>query len=69
MCNSLYKAAITSAQYNSIIILYILSSTVIGILIGSLPNEQHGLSGQFHILNSKTIYIEHFIYDGGGPGT
>ncbi len=33
-----------------------------------LPNEQHDLGGVFHILDSKTIYIDDFEYDGGGPG-
>ena len=41
----------------------------VGVEIGNLPNEQHGISGKFHILDSKTIYIEDFNYDGGGPGT
>ena len=40
----------------------------VGVEIGELPNEQHQISGTFHILDSKTIYIEDFNYDGGGPG-
>ena len=39
-----------------------------GVEIGELPNEQHEISGTFHVLDSKTIYIEDFNYDGGGPG-
>ena len=41
----------------------------IGGFIGNLPNEQHGVSGKFYVVDSKTIYIEDFNYDGGGPGT
>lgn len=33
-----------------------------------MPNEQHGISGTFHVIDEKTIYIEDFNYDGGGPG-
>ena len=40
-----------------------------GVLIGTLPTEQHQVSGQFHIIDSKTLFIEDFNYDGGGPGT
>ena len=39
-----------------------------GVLIGTLPTEQHQVSGQFYIVDSKTIFIENFNYDGGGPG-
>ena len=39
-----------------------------GVLIGTLPTEQHQVSGQFHIIDSKTLFIEDFNYDGGGPG-
>ena len=39
-----------------------------GALIGTLPTLQHRVSGEFHIIDSKTIYIEDFNYDGGGPG-
>ena len=39
-----------------------------GVLIGTLPTEQHQVTGQFHVLDSKTILIENFVYDGLGPG-
>ena len=39
-----------------------------GVLIGTLPTEQHQVSGQFHIIDSKIIFIEDFNYDGGAPG-
>ena len=39
-----------------------------GVLIGTLPTEQHQVSGQFHIIDSKTLFIEDFNYDGLGPG-
>ena len=40
----------------------------IGGLVGTLPNEQHRISGQLYIVDSKTLFIEDFSYDGGGPG-
>lgn len=40
-----------------------------GVLIGTLPTEQHQVSGQFHIVDSKTLFIENFNYDGQGPGS
>ena len=40
----------------------------IGGFIGNLPTEQHQVSGKFYIVDSKTIFIEDFNYDGGGPG-
>ena len=40
----------------------------IGVEIGTLPNEQHQISGTLHVLDSNTLYIEDFNYDGGGPG-
>ncbi len=39
-----------------------------GVEIGVLPNEQHNLGGVFHIVDTKTIAIDDFEYDGGGPG-
>ena len=39
-----------------------------GGLIGTLPTEQHGVSGQFYIVDSKNIFFDNFNYDGGGPG-
>ena len=39
-----------------------------GGLIGTLPNEQHRIAGELYIVDSKTIFIEDFNYDGGGPG-
>ena len=39
-----------------------------GVLIDTLPTEQHQVSGQFHFIDSKTIYIEDFNYNGQGPG-
>ena len=38
-----------------------------GGLVGTLPTEQHRVSGQFYIVDSKTLFIEDFNYDGGGP--
>jgi hypothetical protein len=40
-----------------------------GDFIGNIPTEQHQVSGKFYIVDSKTIFIEDFNYDGGGPGT
>ena len=39
-----------------------------GGLVGTLPTEQHRVSGQLYIVDSKTLFIEDFNYDGGGPG-
>ena len=39
-----------------------------GGLIGTLPTEQHGVSGQFYVVDSKTLIIDNFNYDGLGPG-
>lgn len=39
-----------------------------GVLIGTLPTEQHRVSGEFHVIDSTSIFIEDFNYDGGGPG-
>ena len=41
---------------------------IIGVEIGTLPNEQHQISGTLQVLDSNTLYIEDFNYDGGGPG-
>ena len=41
---------------------------IIGVEIGTLPNEQHDISGTLHVLDSTTLYIEDFNYDGNGPG-
>ena len=40
-----------------------------GVLIGRLPTEQHQVSGNFYVVDSKTLFFEDFNYDGGGPGT
>ena len=40
-----------------------------GGLIGNLPTEQCGISGQFYIINSKTLFTENFNYDGLGLAT
>ena len=40
----------------------------IGVEIGTLPTEQHAVTGILHVLDSNTLYIEDFTYDGGGPG-
>lgn len=41
---------------------------LVGVEIGELPTEQHGITGTFHVLDSKTIFIEDFNYDGMAPG-
>ena len=41
------------------------STLYTGVLIGT---QQHQVSGQFYIIDSKTVFIENFNYDGGGPG-
>ena len=42
--------------------------TYSGVLIGTLPTEQHQVSGKFYVVDSKTLFFEDFNYDGGGPG-
>ena len=42
--------------------------TTKGGLVGTLPTEQHRISGELYIVDSKTLFIEDFNYDGGGPG-
>ena len=39
-----------------------------GGLVGTLPTLQHQVSGQFYIVDSRTIFIDDFNYDGAGPG-
>ena len=39
-----------------------------GALIGTLPTEQHQVSGKFYVVDSKTLFFEDFNYDGTGPG-
>ena len=39
-----------------------------GGLIGTLPTEQHQVSGEFYIVDSRTLFFDNFNYDGGGPG-
>ena len=41
---------------------------ITGGLIGTLPTEQHGVSGKFYIVDANTLFIEDFNYDGQGPG-
>ena len=41
----------------------------IGGLIGTLPDlANHQISGNFYIVDSKTIFIEDFNYDATAPG-
>jgi hypothetical protein len=35
--------------------------------VGNLQGA-HQISGNFHIIDSKTIFLENFNYDGGAPG-
>ncbi len=39
------------------------------ILVGTLPNFEHGIGGQLYIRDTKTLVIENFSYDGLGVGT
>ena len=40
-----------------------------GGLIGTLPDlARHRISGNFYIVDSRTIFIEDFNYDGTAPG-
>ena len=40
-----------------------------GGLIGTLPDRaRHRISGNFYIVDSKTIFIENFNYDATAPG-
>ena len=44
------------------------NNVIVGGLIGTLPTEQHGVSGKFYVVDANTLFIEDFNYDGGGPG-
>ena len=46
---------------------YLLTSQYTGTLVGTLQGT-HLISGNFHIIDSKTIFLENFNYDGGAPG-
>ncbi|XP_064399010.1 mucin-2-like isoform X2 [Halichondria panicea] len=39
------------------------------ILIGTLPNFQHGVRGQLYLRDTNTLVIQNFFYDGLGPAT
>ena len=41
---------------------------VAGVVVGTLPNLQHGLGGTFEILSPTRINLRDFSYDGLGPG-
>ena len=41
----------------------------VGIEIGQLPTEQHGVSGTLYVTDSRTLSFEGFNYDGLGPGS
>ena len=46
-----------------------LSLILSGGLVGNLPDlARHRISGNLYIINSKTILIEDFNYDGTAPG-
>ena len=36
--------------------------------MGELPSWEHGVLGEFCIIDQTTIVIRNFYYDGGGPG-
>ena len=36
--------------------------------MGTLPNEQHGISGSLELLSTTEIRLVDFSYDGNGPG-
>ena len=39
-----------------------------GKFVGSLKQYQHGLQGDVYVVDSRTIHIRNFNYDGEGPG-
>lgn len=41
---------------------------VTGGLVGTLPTLDHDVSGNLYIVDSRTIFIDDFNYDGQGPG-
>ena len=55
-------------SYVSYLIQVWLAMLGIGVEIGRLPTEQHQVSGTLHVTDSRTLFIEDFNYDGGGPG-
>ena len=67
MCSFIDQSIIKNCMHDHYV-QYYYSAMCIGGLVGTLPNEQHRISGQLYIVDSKTLFIEDFIYDGGGPG-
>ncbi|KAK0162558.1 hypothetical protein PV327_006326 [Microctonus hyperodae] len=71
---SIYKITKLS-KFNFFILLIFLFSLNIqigsgeyyGKLIGKLSELHHGVSGQVYAVDSKTIFIKDFTYDGEGP--
>lgn len=44
------------------------SAQYFGKLIGKLSELHHGVSGEVYAVDSRTLYIKDFTYDGQGPG-
>ena len=60
---SLKKFPAPESFFITLIDNYYYVGTLVGILQGA-----HLISGNFHIIDSKTIFLENFNYDGGAPG-
>lgn len=44
------------------------ASNYFGKFLGSLKSYHHGLGGDVYVVDSRTIHIRNFNYDGEGPG-
>ena len=43
-------------------------SNIAEVVVGTLPNLQHGIGGSLEILSTTRIRLKDFSYDGQGPG-
>lgn len=44
------------------------ASSYFGKYIGPLKSYHHGLQGDVYVVDSRTLHIRNFNYDGEGPG-
>ena len=59
----------TYCVFNEYYVSIVYAGQVEDILVGTLPNFQHGIGGQLYLRDTKTLVIENFSYDGLGVGT
>ena len=67
--NYVHRLHVYLEQVFSMYQLSMYAGQVEDILVGTLPNFQHGIGGQLYLRDTKTLVIENFSYDGLGVGT